>query len=118
MGVNIRQRGSLYDCDFSRGPSCYCWVKSVDRFPPPWTAEDNSACFIVRDRSGQAHGCIPYVRRTTAEGSGGARAWCDKAIWLAQEAETFFTKIDSVPITFNVLAATAARPRALSELNP
>jgi hypothetical protein len=31
---------------------------------------------------------------------------------------TFFTKIDRVPITFNVLAATAARPRALSELNP
>jgi hypothetical protein len=62
--------------------------------------------------------CLLLEELATAEGSGGARAWCDKAIWLAQEAETFFTKIDSVPITFNVLAAIAARPRALSGLNP
>jgi hypothetical protein len=24
------------------------------RFPPPWEIEDNGACFIVRDHSGQA----------------------------------------------------------------
>jgi hypothetical protein len=24
------------------------------RFPPPWTVEDNGACFIVKDRSSQA----------------------------------------------------------------
>jgi hypothetical protein len=24
------------------------------RFPPPWDIEDNGACFIARDRSGQA----------------------------------------------------------------
>jgi hypothetical protein len=23
------------------------------RFPPPWSVEDNGACFIVRDHSGQ-----------------------------------------------------------------
>jgi hypothetical protein len=29
------------------------------RFPPPWTVEDhNDACFIVKDRSGQA---LAYV---------------------------------------------------------
>ena len=29
----------------------------VRRFPPPWTIEEsNDACFIVRDRSGQALG--------------------------------------------------------------
>ena len=30
---------------------------STRRFPPPWTFEEsNDACFIVRDRSGQALG--------------------------------------------------------------
>ena len=24
------------------------------RFPPPWTVEDNGACFIVRDKNGFA----------------------------------------------------------------
>jgi len=28
------------------------------RFPPPWTAEETEACFIVRDHNGQA---IAYV---------------------------------------------------------
>jgi len=26
------------------------------RFPPPWTAEETDACFIVRDATGQALG--------------------------------------------------------------
>ena len=28
------------------------------RFPPPWTAEETDACFIVRDHNGQA---LAYV---------------------------------------------------------
>ena len=28
------------------------------RFPPPWTAEETEACFIVRDANGQA---LAYV---------------------------------------------------------
>ena len=28
------------------------------RFPPPWSAEETDACFIVRDRNGQA---LAYV---------------------------------------------------------
>jgi hypothetical protein len=28
------------------------------RFPPPWTAEETDACFIVRDHNGQA---LSYV---------------------------------------------------------
>jgi hypothetical protein len=28
------------------------------RFPPPWTAEETDACFIVRDANGQA---LSYV---------------------------------------------------------
>ena len=28
------------------------------RFPPPWTVEEQAACFVVRDHSGQA---LAYV---------------------------------------------------------
>jgi hypothetical protein len=30
------------------------------RFPPPWTFEDNGACFIVRDANGQALAHVYY----------------------------------------------------------
>ena len=30
------------------------------RFPPPWTIEDNKACFIVRDSTGQALGYFHF----------------------------------------------------------
>jgi hypothetical protein len=29
-------------------------MPSARRFPPPWTAEETGACFIVRDAAGQA----------------------------------------------------------------
>ena len=29
-------------------------MPSARRFPPPWTAEETDACFIVRDHNGQA----------------------------------------------------------------
>ena len=43
---------------------------SPRRFPPPWTFEDNGACFIARDASKQALAYFYYEeapgRRTTA----------------------------------------------------
>ena len=40
------------------------------KFPPPWTIEDNGACFIVRDANGQALAYAYYEeepgRRTAA----------------------------------------------------
>ena len=30
------------------------------RFPPPWTFDDNGACFIVKDSSGQALAYVYY----------------------------------------------------------
>jgi hypothetical protein len=33
-------------------------VTEPRRFPPPWSAEETDACFIVRDASGQA---LAYV---------------------------------------------------------
>jgi hypothetical protein len=40
------------------------------RFPPPWEIEDNGACFMVRDASGQALSYVYYEadpgRRTAA----------------------------------------------------
>jgi hypothetical protein len=41
------------------------------RFPPPWSAEETEACFIVRDANGQAlgtaiDGAPPHPRRGPA----------------------------------------------------
>ena len=40
------------------------------RFPPPWRADDDGACFIIRDRNKQALAYINYEndpgRRTAA----------------------------------------------------
>jgi hypothetical protein len=33
-------------------------MPSAHRFPPPWSAEETDACFIVRDANGQA---LAYV---------------------------------------------------------
>jgi hypothetical protein len=35
-------------------------MPSPRSFPPPWTVEDTSACFIVRDHNGQALGYFYY----------------------------------------------------------
>ena len=35
-------------------------MHSVRRFPPPWTAEETDACFIVRDANGQALGYVYF----------------------------------------------------------
>lgn len=29
-------------------------ILNRDRFPPPWTVEERSACFVLRDRNGHA----------------------------------------------------------------
>jgi hypothetical protein len=34
------------------------FMPSARRFPPPWSAEETEACFIVRDANGQA---LAYV---------------------------------------------------------
>ena len=33
------------------------------RFPPPWTIDDNGACFIVRDSYGQALAYVYYENK-------------------------------------------------------
>jgi hypothetical protein len=40
------------------------------RFPPPWSIETQDACFIVRDRDGQALAYI-YFRGRTRTAFGG-----------------------------------------------
>jgi hypothetical protein len=34
------------------------------RFPPPWSAEETDACFIVRDRNGQALAYVSFEEET------------------------------------------------------
>jgi hypothetical protein len=33
---------------------------SSRRFPPPWSAEETDACFIVRDGNGLALACVYF----------------------------------------------------------
>jgi hypothetical protein len=33
-------------------------------FPPPWTIEDNGACYIVKDKNGQALAFALLLRRS------------------------------------------------------
>jgi hypothetical protein len=30
------------------------------RFPPPWSVEEQAACFVVRDHNGQALACVYF----------------------------------------------------------
>ena len=32
----------------------------MSRFPPPWSVEEQTACFVVRDRGGQALACVYF----------------------------------------------------------
>ena len=45
-------------------------MPSARRFPPPWTAEETDACFIVRDASGQALAYV-YFEEEPGRTSGG-----------------------------------------------
>jgi len=35
-------------------------VTELRHFPPPWKADDNGACFVVKDRNGQALAYVYY----------------------------------------------------------
>ena len=52
-------------------------MPSVRRFPPPWTAEETDACFIVRDANGQALAqCAPRrAKRCRCRGERGPVAF-------------------------------------------
>ena len=45
-------------------------MPSVRRFPPPWTAEETEACFIVRDANGQALASVHNGRIVKRTGDG------------------------------------------------
>jgi hypothetical protein len=54
----------------------------VRRFPPPWTAEETDACFIVRDATGQALGHF-YFEGAAGTPRGGQAAHPDEARRIA-----------------------------------
>jgi len=37
-----------------------CVADALPQLPPPWTIEDNGACFLVRDNNGQALSYVYY----------------------------------------------------------
>jgi hypothetical protein len=44
-------------------------------FPPPWSVEDNGACFIVRDQNGQALAYVYYEGDPTGRSAAGLLTW-------------------------------------------
>jgi hypothetical protein len=46
------------------------------RFPPPWSAEDHLACFIVKDSTGQALAHIYYELCFLIKGKCGSAGEC------------------------------------------
>jgi hypothetical protein len=44
-------------------------------FPPPWSFEDNGACFIVRDHDGQALASVYYEREAGRRTAAGLLTW-------------------------------------------
>ena len=42
------------------GRGAFSSVTELRHFPPPWKADDNGACFVVKDRNGQALAYVYY----------------------------------------------------------
>jgi hypothetical protein len=38
----------------AKSSSTFTLTKSDRRFPPPWIVDEQDACFVLRDRGGQA----------------------------------------------------------------
>src|SRR5262249_2685454 len=53
-------------------------ASALRRFPPPWSVEEQSACFVVRDHNGQALAYVYFEdepgRRSAAKVVGGDEA--------------------------------------------
>jgi hypothetical protein len=58
-------------------------------FPPPWSVEDNGACFIVRDRAGQALAYVDYEEEPGRRTAAGLLTW--------DEARRIATNIAKIP---------------------
>jgi hypothetical protein len=70
-------------------------VDSARRFPPPWTVEEQEACFTVRDRGGQA---LAYVYFEDEPGRRSA------AKLLTDEAQRIAANIAKLPVTAKLIA--------------
>jgi hypothetical protein len=82
-------------------------MPAARRFPPPWTLEENNdACFIVRDKNGQALGYFYFEdepgRRTVAK------------LLTRDEARRIAANIAKLP---ELLTASASRDKAHRQLN-
>jgi hypothetical protein len=59
-------------CDLNHKPSPS--ILPARRFPPPWSVEEQAACFVVRDHSGQALAYVYFEdepgRRSAAKPAG------------------------------------------------
>jgi hypothetical protein len=54
----------------SLSPAVRLAMNESRRFPPPWSSEDSDACFIVRDRGGQALAYVYFEDAASAARNG------------------------------------------------
>jgi hypothetical protein len=52
---------------------------TVRRFPPPWSVEEQPACFVVRDQSGQALAYVSISRMSRGRRSAAKQLTKDEA---------------------------------------
>jgi hypothetical protein len=52
------------------------------RFPPPWSADETDACFIIRDKNGQALAYV-YFEQEPGRQSAAKLLTRDKTRWIA-----------------------------------
>jgi hypothetical protein len=67
---------------------------SQRRFPPPWSVEEQSACFVVRDHNGQA---LAYVYFEDEPGRRSAAA----KLLTKDEARRIAANIAKLPVLLN-----------------
>ena len=84
-------------------------MPSVHRFPPPWTAKETDACFILRDANGQA---LAYVYREEEPGRRAAAK-----LLTRDEARRIAANIGKLPQGAAAEATGLYRPHFRYELN-
>jgi hypothetical protein len=82
--ARVRRVGARLKAGTSRGR-----LMNARRFPPPWTIDDNGACFIVKDNNGQALAYVYY------ENEPGRRAAAN--LLTSDEARRIAANIAKIP---------------------
>jgi hypothetical protein len=75
------------------------WLKQqqMRRFPPPWSAEESEACYIVRDANGQALAYVYYEQEPGRRAAAKLLTHDEARRIAANIAKLPWAKIDGAP---------------------